>query len=523
MRRADVTQLSGRAVSSRRAILGGAAIFGSFVFATVVIAIAESPPFSVPDAASLYLVAVVVAAVFGPLPAIVAALAAFVTYDLLFIQPRFTLVVDDPREWLDLLLFLIVGLVIARLAGAQSQRAAEAERRLREANALFAVSRTLVTSDTTQAALPTILALLLAETGGTRIRVTRGEAETLVAELGDGPLPPGPIVNALVRRPGSEPAQWVRAHQPNRPRGEAGDRAVFRVTIEAEGEALGALWLARPRADGPPGSEETRLLSLTADQLGVAWQRERLSGEAKEADVARRSEAAQSALLESVSHDLRTPLASIRASAGGLADPAVHWSDAERRGVATRIDAEAARLDRLVANLLDLSRIEGGNRAARLEPHDLGDLLEPVLDRVAEHLPSTRVTLAIPDDLPPVLVDPVLTDQALTNVLDNAVQHAPGSRVAIRAEVDDAGRAVTIRIEDTGPGAPEAVLGRMFERFYRGPQVERGSRRGLGIGLAVVQGAVGAMGGAVRAERAGEGGLAIVISLPAASAPDGDG
>jgi two-component system sensor histidine kinase KdpD len=522
VRRSPIPDLLSSDAPARRVVIAVAAILGSFLLATVAIAIVEAPPLSIGNAASLYLVAVVVSAVFGPLPAILAAFAAFVAYDLLFIHPRFTLAVEDAREWLDLLLFLVVGLAIARLAGAQSQRAAEAERRLREANALFAVSRTLVTTDTTAAGLPAILDLLLAETGGTRIRITRGDADGLVAERGSGPIGAGPIVTTLVRKPGAEPAQWVRAHQPNRPRRESGDGGTFRVAISADGDAVGALWLVRPRSSGQPGGEETRLLALAADQIGVAWQRERFGAEAKEADVARRSEAAQTALLESVSHDLRTPLASIRASAGGLADPAVDWPDAERRVVATRIDAEAARLDRLVANLLDLSRLEGGNLAPRLEPYDLAHLLDAALGRVAEALPSERVSMRIPDDLPPVLVDPVLIDQALANVLENAIHHAPGSRVTIDAAVDASVGQVTLRIEDNGPGVAPAVLGRMFERFYRGPVVERGARRGLGIGLAVVQRAVGAMGGSVHAEPGSEGGLAIVLQLPAATAPEHD-
>ena len=136
--------------------------------------------------------------------------------------------------------------------------------------------------------------------------------------------------------------------------------------------------------------------------------------------------------------------------------------------------------------------------------------------------PTTGVSVSIPEDLAPVMVDPVLMDQALTNVLDNAVRHAAGAGMSITAQADPQDGSVLLRIEDDGPGAPPEVLGRLFERFYRGPQVERGSRRGLGVGLAVVQGAVAAMGGTVHAEPGRGGGLAIVLRLVAAAHPDRD-
>lgn len=138
----------------------------------------------------------------------------------------------------------------------------------------------------------------------------------------------------------------------------------LRVGVAAAGDApLGALWISRQRHAGPPDAATTRLLSLAADQLGLAWRREQLAREAKEADLAKRGEQAHAALLRSVSHDLRTPLGSIRATAGALADQAVSWTDAERQEAGTRIDGEADRLNRLVSNLLDLSRIQARARA----------------------------------------------------------------------------------------------------------------------------------------------------------------
>jgi two-component system sensor histidine kinase KdpD len=499
----------------------------AFAVVTAAIAVVQAPPIGITDASSLYLIAVVLVASFGTRPAIAAAVGAFLLYDLLFVEPRFTLTVDDPREWLDLALFLVAGTTIGRLAGRQSERAREAERRRASAAALFRVSRTLATAETVAAAVPDILRQLVDSTRMDRIRFgrQRGTRETIEGDEGTGPVPGATrIATVLVRTPGNEPARWVRSHHAGSPAAATGspDHETFQVRVEADDAVLGSLWASRAHGLGLPDVEETRLLSLAADQLALALVREQLASEAKDADLARRAESVGRALLESVTHDLRTPLASIRATAGSLADPSVAWTDDERRAAAARIDAEAERLNRLVGNLLDLSRIEGGTLVPAREPWDVATAVEAVVARVAAELPADRIRIVLPGDLPPVLVDPVLLDQALANVLENALLHAPGAPVTISAAVagpaDD--QSIVVRVEDAGPGVPDAALGRLFERFYRAPQGRpAAARRGLGIGLAVVRGALESMGGSVTAEAVPTGGLAIVLGLPVAPAP----
>ena len=512
-------QAIGRIVPDGEPIRAALIIGLAAVGATLAIAFAEDR-LGVADASAVYLVAVVAAATFGTRVAVGAAIGSFVLYDLLFVEPRFTLSVEDPREWLDLVLLLLVGVVVGRLAGQHADRATESQRRLREATALFAVSRTLATAPSTRAALPAIVEILLADTRMNRISIVRAQGGREVVEAdGGGGTPPqaSSVVSLLARQPGNEPARWVLAHQPPVRRVGARtdvDANAYRVRIEADGEDLGAIWASRPRAAGVPAREETRLLALAADQLGLALQRERLAADAKDADVARRGETLGRVLLESVSHDLRTPLATIRADAGNLADPRVAWTDDRRRAVAGRIDEEAQRLDGLVRNLLDLSRIEGGTLVPNLEAWELRDLVEPVLGRMAEALPGDLVTIELPLDLPPVMVDPVLLDQALANVLENAARYAPRARVTVRGSAADPN--VELRVDDAGPGLPAPLHDRLFDRFYRVPATGEGSRRGLGIGLSVVRGAVEAMGGSVTAEPSPSGGLAIVLTLPAA-------
>jgi two-component system sensor histidine kinase KdpD len=245
--------------------------------------------------------------------------------------------------------------------------------------------------------------------------------------------------------------------------------------------------------------------------------RDRLAAEATEAEVARQSDTLKSALLDSVSHDLRTPLAAIRAAAGNLMDADVTLDPDEARAVARSIDLEAMRLSRLVRNMLDLSRIEGGALHPSLELYDLADLVAPVVERLTPILGLGKVEVAIDDGLPPVRVDALLLDQIVTNLLENAARHASGRGIRISASLVNTD-AVELVVEDGGPGVPVASLPHIFDRFYRVPR-RQGPREGggTGVGLAVVRGLAEAMGGYASAWPSRMGGLAVAIRLPVES------
>ncbi len=224
----------------------------------------------------------------------------------------------------------------------------------------------------------------------------------------------------------------------------------------------------RPPGEGAPAPEETRLLAVTADQLAQAVRRDRLAATAADVEIERRSDALRSALLDSVSHDLRTPLASIRATAGTLADPGdpAVGGGASHDG-ARSIDNEADRLSTLVDSVLDMSRIQSGALIPQIELTPLSELLEPILDRFRPRV-AGQVTVDVPDDLPALRVDQTFLSQAITNVLDNAATHATsGAAIRIRAAAAlDA--EVEITVEDSGPGVASDALPHLFERFYRG-------------------------------------------------------
>jgi two-component system sensor histidine kinase KdpD len=200
-------------------------------------------------------------------------------------------------------------------------------------------------------------------------------------------------------------------------------------------------------------------------------------------------------------------------------DPSLDLEPAARHERAAVIDREAERLNRLVANLLDMSRIEAGDLRAHLEPFGLEDLVETTLERMTELLAGHPVTVTMRADLPPVEVDPVFIDQVLTNLLENAARYAPpDAPIRVRAELV-AERTIRLTVEDGGPGVPPTALAGLFEKFSRGPRSSEGSRRGAGIGLAVVRGFVEAMGGRVAARSGELGGLAVDVDLRAAPFP----
>jgi two-component system sensor histidine kinase KdpD len=508
--------------TSVRKLAGMVAVMASALAVTTLAVGALEGALRIPDASATYLLAVVsIAVAFGTSAAVAAAIASFLLYDFLFVAPTGALIVANAEELLNLLLLLAIGVVVGQLAGMQRARAETALLRERQARTQYRVGRELVTATNARAALRALVEILRSEVDATRAWVGLGpDVAQERVEADSGPAGPPTVVTSyqlLQRRPGAEAMEWIRVHDPRRTTAvphEPRDPC-FRVPITAGGSALGSIWVVRLRSSGAPGRGHTRVLAAAADQVGQALERDRLAAEATGAEIARRSEAAKSALLDSVSHDLRTPLASIRAAAGSLMDPNLALDRAARQERAASIDSEAERLNRLVTNLLDMSRIEAGDIHARVEVFPVEDLVRATVDRMAGQLAGRTVALSIPPDLPPVAVDAIFIDQVLTNLLENAMHHAP-PEVPIRVVGAVTGsHTVRLSVEDGGPGVPAAMLDRVFDKFYRLPEARERSRRGSGLGLAVVRGFVEAMGGRVTARASDLGGLAVDVELGA--------
>jgi two-component system sensor histidine kinase KdpD len=501
----------------------------TLVVATVAVAILQDG-LGVPNPSAVYLVAVVATAlVSGPVGAIAVSVASFLLYNWFFVEPRYTFTVAQPAEVLAILLLLFVGVVVGQLTALQRARTELARTREREARALFRLSRALATRETTAAALAEIATIIRDQAGMRRVWVSLGAdeaTERVATDTNAGEARPQPGTIATLRRmPGEAPAEWVRIHRPGvRPpsrarrsatTNRAAVSATYRVRIEASGASLGSIWALRDRNAPDPDRTETRLLAAAADQVGQALGHDRLVAERQAAEIARQSDAVKSALLQSVSHDLRTPLATIRAAAGSLR-PGSGLSSDEQRESAEAIDREVEYLNRLVTNLLDLSRIDAGALIAERDVFELDDLVSRTMQRLRPRLADRPVEVAVTDRA--VIVDPILLDQALTNIVENALKYAPAPAPLRIATTDLDGR-IRLTVEDGGKGVPAESLGRLFEKFYRVPEKRPQSRAGTGIGLAVVRGLMEAMDGTATARQSELGGLAIDLELPATEVP----
>ncbi len=255
-----------------------------------------------------------------------------------------------------------------------------------------------------------------------------------------------------------------------------------------------------------------------ASQAAVAIERAQLAEQARQAQVLQAAEQLQTALLNSISHDLRTPLVSITGALSSLQEQDAQLDEASRRGLIENAREEAERLNRLVGNLLDMTRVEAGALRLRLEPSDVQDVIGSALAQLDERLGDRRVNVRVPEEFPLVPMDFALMTRVLVNVIDNALKYSPpGSPIDVEAKLP-AGQ-LEIEVSDRGLGIPAEDLNRVFDKFYR---VQRPGRvAGSGLGLSICKGIVEAHGGFVAAENRPGGGTTITIAIPEREAASG--
>jgi two-component system sensor histidine kinase KdpD len=449
---------------------------------TLVISLLDRP-IRIVDNPMLYLIAVLLTATsFGSGPAVCASLASFVAFDWFFVAPRYTLAVADSEEWTALLLFLLTAIVTGQLAAGQRARAREAAQHEREATVLADVIR-LLADQSLADAVESVARRLRSEFRLAAVQIELADARGVIrarAQVGD-------------------PA----AFEDDRP---------YAVPVFAMGQRGGELRVVPPAGSAGLTAGDGRLLDAIAAQLGAALERARLRHDVTQTEILRSADALKTALLRAVSHDLRTPLASIIAYAGSLRQTDVAWTEAERIEFAGAIEQEARRLNRLVGNLLDMSRMQAGSLVPDKNWYDLGALIDDVLGRLQPLTTRHPIAVDVPETLPPVLLDYVEIDGVLTNLIENAVKYTPpGTDVTISARV--VGKSVSIAVADRGPGLSGDELAHLFEPFYRG-RLREGGSGGTGIGLAVAKGLVEAHGGQIWAENRPGGGACFRFSLP---------
>ncbi|MFT3805185.1 MAG: sensor histidine kinase KdpD [Burkholderiaceae bacterium] len=459
------------------------------------------------DLSMVFIVAVVlVAARTRMTAAVLAAILCFLAYNFFFIEPRFTLLIGARQGAATVLLFLVAALVAGRLA---SQLRAQVLA-LRAANAHATVLQGLGRQLGAAADLGQVL-----RSGRTMLERSLGVAAWLrVGEAGDASR------GATLERIDDAAADWALAH--GKPAGRHTDTlagAAWWFLPLRDGErTIGVLGL---RADAEPNRLTTasrRLAEAMAEDIAQAALRTRLVSDLESARMANETERLRSALLSSVSHDLRSPLAAMVGSASSLASYSGAMNDEDRRGLLDTIVLEGDRLDRYIQNLLDMTRL--GHTGLTLNRDWIGvdELVGSAAGRLRRYQPDVALRVDVPADLPPIWVHPALLEQALFNVLENAAKFSPPGRpIEIAARSVD-GR-LQLDVRDHGPGIPERERSRIFDMFY---SVERGDRgrQGTGLGLTIAQGMVGAHGGSVEALPGPDGsGTLIRISLPMSEPP----
>lgn len=483
----------------------------------------------------LYLLVVLwLAARFGRGPAITASILAFLAYDYFFIPPLFKLTVDDPTEWISLVALLAASLVAGQLTAAVRARAQEARENQRRTATLYALSQLIVSTTDEDALLHKlaarvvevfapagVLACALILPDAHQQPVTRAVVPAhspLTAAL-DDPSRAAPVARLLRGGPGVGMAAAGEVVYSGAQRTVlmplcSGPRVVGILGIAATAEAV--------RLASPPATPEVELFAAFRDQIALALDHLELQQVQIHTEALRESDRLKTALLGSVTHDLRTPLAAIQAAAGSLLDPAVAWNDMDRRTIAETIETSADRLSRLVSNLLDLSRLEAGVAAPEKRWYPIGDVIATVLDRLdlAGRTHGRRIEIAVPDDLPLVPLDHAQMEQVMTNLLENALKYSPpDTPITVQARVVGLPEQLEVRVSDQGIGIPANELEAIFGRFYRVerarlPWTAKHPPAGTGLGLAICAGIIQAHGGRIWAESAPDQGATFVFTLP---------
>jgi two-component system sensor histidine kinase KdpD len=446
--------------------------------------------FALPNVSMIFLIGVLLSALrFGLMPSIFASLLSAAVYNFFFIPPLYTFSIASTYEVLSFLVFLIVAVLTSNLAGRVRDQAEMARRRMRTTQSLYEFSRKLAGAFK----LDDLLWALAYQV----VSVLRGNVVVLLPE--DEKLeikasyPPEDTLGA---------AEWAAARwswQHGEPAGKGSGTLPtaewYFLPLKTGRATLGVLGLQRP--DEPQlAPEERRLIEAMLDQAAVAIERSELDREVGEARVAAETEKLRNALLSSISHDLRTPLASILGSVTTLNSPA-SLADTTRRDLQVTIQEEAERLNRFVGNLLDMTRLEAGALQLNRDWVEVGEIVGAALRRVRPLLKSRNIELDIEPKLPLLRIDFTLMEQCLFNLLDNAAKYSPEDSI-VRVEAHREGSEVVIVVTDEGPGIPPEDLERIFDKFYR---VRAGDRQiaGTGLGLSICRGIVEAHGGSIAA------------------------
>ncbi len=521
------------------------AIVGTLLVTSLIYAFQLYP--RIPNISLVYLLVVLaLASTRGLYAAILASVVAFLSFDFFLVPPLYTFTIGKIDEWLALFMFLVTAIITGQLASALRQRAEQARRRENETRILYELVRATNNEEDLGRQLKIVARSVVDVFASWGVR----DCAILLPDMKGRPTVQGSASDRARLSPDEEAtaswvmsqAQTVELHDvslaPQKP-GRYVPRAIVRSTankgavrryermipLKLGQRVIGVLCLFMeddPRlfaVERSLGVERERSTAQTAffwtfvDQATAVIERARLRRESLQMELLQRTDALRAALLSSVSHDLRTPLSSIKAAASSLLQEEVQWDEEARRSFALSIEREADRLNRLVANLLDMSRIESGALKPEKEWYPIDELIHDVLGHMQPVLAGRTVRTDLPADLPPVELDYLEIDQVLTNLIENAVRYTPaGSPIELGVRVE--GDQMVISVADRGPGIPPAERERVFDKFYRVLGTQTTRTTGSGLGLAVCRGLVEAHGGRIWVENRDGGGAIFRFTLP---------
>jgi two-component system, OmpR family, sensor histidine kinase KdpD len=508
----------------------------------------------------VYLIVVLwLAATYGRGPAIAASILAFFAFDFFFIPPLHRFTINDETEWISLSAFLATAIVSGSLTAAIQHRAEEAIESQRRTAVLYESAQLIISherEDDLLRALAELMVRVFGKSGVAACSVVLAGANgwpatRAVAPAGD------PWAALLDLAPRERMAQAASVMREGVSAGstlpptdqDSHARVLYFLPLRTSRRVVGALglagetpmrallagFLARAAAGSKPlatGGDEapdprSELFTAMMDQIALAVERVELQREAIHVEALRESDRLKDALLSSVTHDLRTPLAVIQTSAESLLDPAVEWSAAERFDFAETIKTSVDRLNRLVSNLLDLSRLEAGVAEPEKHWYPIGDVVATVLDQLdlVGRTAGRRVDILLPDDLPLVPLDHAQIEQVMTNLLENALKYSPdGSPIEVSARLAGTPPMLEVRVTDHGLGIPAGELRAIFGKFYRvqqlaPPWAHDHPPTGTGLGLAICDSIIRAHGGRIWAESEPGKGSTFIFTLPAPAQP----
>jgi two-component system, OmpR family, sensor histidine kinase KdpD len=512
----------------------------------------------IPDISLAYLLVILtLASTRGLYSAVLASVVAFLSFDFFMIPPFYTFTVAKYEEWLALFVFLVTAITTSQLAAALRRRAEQARTQEHETRILYELMQATNREENLDQQLD-----IIARTALEVFSPCGMHDCTILLPNAEGKLQVQGSASEAGRKLQLKPdeqvtASWVMLHAQtvelydsalvSQKSPTSAPRAVVRSTSSLETrryvrmvplmmgkEVVGVMRLLiedNPRlfdVESRLGGVRDRSNDRTAffwafvDQAAAVIERARLRQESLQIEVLRRTDALRAALLSSVSHDLRTPLSSIKAAASSLLQHDVEWDEESRSSFLMSIERQADRLNRLVENLLDMSRIEAGALKPEKEWYPIDELIHDVLGHMAPQLQGRVVERHLPDDLPPVELDYLEIDQVLTNLIENAVRYTPPES-AIEVSAEACGGQLEISVADRGPGIPPGEIGYIFDKFYRVRGVDSTARTtGSGLGLAVCKGLVEAHGGRIWAKNRAGGGAIFRFTLPIHTLEEGN-